>query len=48
MGDSRERARRVLADAGLPPDALSGVRPWAAAPTTPSRRSSCPTVPATS
>lgn len=27
MGDSRERARRVLADAGLPPDALSGVRP---------------------
>ncbi|MET8492209.1 aminoglycoside phosphotransferase family protein [Streptomyces cellulosae] len=27
MGDSRERARTVLADAGLPPDALSGVRP---------------------
>ncbi|MDN3266862.1 aminoglycoside phosphotransferase family protein [Streptomyces sp. MA15] len=27
MEDSRERARRVLAGAGLPPDALAGVRP---------------------
>ncbi|MFE2280722.1 phosphotransferase family protein [Streptomyces sp. NPDC059454] len=27
MGDSWERARRVLAGAGLPPDALAGVRP---------------------
>ncbi|MFE4052540.1 phosphotransferase family protein [Streptomyces sp. YIM B13518] len=27
MGDSWERARRVLAGAGLPPDALTGVRP---------------------
>ncbi|MFD7702369.1 phosphotransferase family protein [Streptomyces caelestis] len=27
MEDSRERARRVLAGAGLPPDALTGVRP---------------------
>ncbi|MFC8372407.1 phosphotransferase family protein [Streptomyces sp. NPDC057238] len=27
MGDSWERARRVLAEAGLPPDALTGVRP---------------------
>ncbi|MFZ4142197.1 phosphotransferase family protein [Streptomyces griseoincarnatus] len=29
MGDSRERARRVLADAGLPPGALAEVRPLA-------------------
>ncbi|WP_371101905.1 phosphotransferase family protein [Streptomyces sp. PU_AKi4] len=27
MGDSWERARRALAEAGLPPDALTGVRP---------------------
>ncbi|MFD8842968.1 aminoglycoside phosphotransferase family protein, partial [Streptomyces pseudogriseolus] len=29
MGDSRKRARRVLVAAGLPPDALSEVRPLA-------------------